>query len=282
MINRKHSVTIEIKKTPENVFDHLIQFTKWWPEEYVGGEIKQNTEFVFKSEGGHYSKNKVIEFAPNKKLVWITTESKREADDFDWTGTKMIFELSPEGNNTLLHFTYDGVVLETEQDRLAQICDFCIKDRFYNFIESFTTTIEVAKSPQYVFKCLTTDVALWWGGKDFSGKSAHLGDEFIINHPGAHYSKQKLIEVLPNKKIVWHVTESALSWLKNKEDWKDTRMIFEIKGNDANTILKFTHEGLSPGKESYATCSEGWSKVITEWLYKFIMEGAPRFNLQNQ
>jgi len=37
--------------------------------------------------------------------------------------------------------------------------------------KSFTVTIEVAKSPQYVFKSITNDVAKWWGGKDLQGSS---------------------------------------------------------------------------------------------------------------
>src|SRR6185437_12429829 len=95
--------------------------------------------------------------------------------------------------------------------------------------KSFTLTIEVAKSPQHVFKSITTDVAKWWGGKDLNGNSKKLNDEFIIHHPGAHFSKQKLVEVIPGKKIVWIVTESTLDWLqKDKREWTNTKMIFEI------------------------------------------------------
>src|SRR5579872_6791677 len=59
--------------------------------------------------------------------------------------------------------------------------------------ESFTTTIEVSKPPHDVFIHITDDVAKWWGGKDLEGNSRKLNDEFIIHHPGAHYSKQKLV-----------------------------------------------------------------------------------------
>jgi hypothetical protein len=65
--------------------------------------------------------------------------------------------------------------------------------------KSFTATIEISKSPQSVFRSITNDVAKWWGGKDLEGKSIDLDDEFIINYPGAHYSKQKLVEVVPGK-----------------------------------------------------------------------------------
>ncbi len=95
---------------------------------------KLNDEFVFRSGDTHYSKNKVVEFVPNKKVVWLVTESIRKTDNFEWTGTKMVFELTPKGNNTMLKFTYDGVILENEYDRLVQICDMVIKEMLYNFI----------------------------------------------------------------------------------------------------------------------------------------------------
>ena len=129
-----YTVAIEVAKSPDDVFNHLIDLSKWWPEEFEGESIKLNTEFVFRTGDSHYSKNKVIEFVPNKKVVWLTTESMRKTDNFDWTGTKMIFELTPKAGNTLLKFTYDGVALENESDRLVQICDMTIKEMLYKFI----------------------------------------------------------------------------------------------------------------------------------------------------
>lgn len=129
-----YTVEIEVAKSPDDVFNHVINLSKWWPEEFEGESIKLNTEFVFRTGDSHYSKNKVVEFVPNKKVVWVTTESIRKTDNYDWTDTKFIFELTPKGDHTLLKFTYDGVVLENESDRLVQICDMTIKEIFYNFI----------------------------------------------------------------------------------------------------------------------------------------------------
>ena len=139
--------------------------------------------------------------------------------------------------------------------------------------KNFTTTTEVAKSPQEVFNCIT-DVTNWWS-KDFEGGSKQLNDEFIIHHPGQHYSRQKLVEVTPNKKITWLVTDSTLYWLqKDKHEWTNTKMIFDISTTGNKTILHFTHEGLIPGKECYAMCEKGWSIIIKDWLFHLITYGA--------
>ncbi len=143
---------------------------------------------------------------------------------------------------------------------------------------NFTATIKVLRSPGDVFKAITEDVAKWWGGPDLAGSSTHLNDEFIIHHPGAHYSKQKLVEVIPNKKIVWLVTESTLHWLqKDKHEWQNTKMIFEISAEDDKTILHFTHEGLVPAKECYPLCHQGWNTVIKDYLFHYIADGRPHF-----
>lgn len=270
----RYSVAIEVSKTSQDVFNLLIDLKKWWVEEFVGENLQLNSEFILKIGDKHFSKNKVMEFVEGKKFSWVTTESKRDTDRFDWTGTKMIFELTPKPRGTQISFTYDGVVFEDEQNKLKEICDYCIKDLLYNHLESFTATIEVSKSPQDIFKILTTDVSKWWGGKDLSGSHTQLNDEFIVHHRGVHYTKQKLIEVIPDKKVVWLVTEGTLHWLKNnKQEWTNTKMIFEIDVHNGKTILHFMHYGLVPSKECFETCEKGWSLVIKDWLFHYITEG---------
>ena len=143
---------------------------------------------------------------------------------------------------------------------------------------SFTTTIAVAKSPEDVFNRITHDVAKWWGGQDLTGRTQKLNDEFIIHHPGAHYSKQRIVELIPNAKLVWLVTESTLYWLqKDQHEWENTRMIFELSTNGGQTRLHFTQEGLVPEKECFALCSQGWNTVIKDYLFYLITEGKAHF-----
>lgn len=271
----KHTVAIEVARSTHEVFAHLLNdVSKFWPEEFEGKSARLYDEFVFRTGDSHYSKNKVVELAPNKKVVWLVTESIRKTDNFDWTGSKMTFELTPKGNNTRIEFTYNGLILANEYDRLVQICDMVIKEDLYKFMtnKGYTITIEVAKTPQDVFACIC-EVPKWWT-KDFDGGSKQLNDEFVIHHPGQHYSKQKVVEVVPGKKIVWLVTESTLHWLRNdKTEWTNTKMIFEITYKGGKTLLRFRHEGLIPAKECYARCRQGWNMVITSGLFDFITLG---------
>ena len=144
---------------------------------------------------------------------------------------------------------------------------------------NFTTTIVLEKSTPVVFKAITHDVAKWWGGNELSGSSTKLNDEFVVHHPGAHYSKQKVVEIVPDKKVVWLIAESELSWLeKDKHEWTDTKIIFEIAVEVNKTLLRFTHDGLVPEKECYERCAlEGWNIVIKDWLFNFITEGKAHF-----
>ncbi|MBS1523121.1 MAG: SRPBCC domain-containing protein [Bacteroidetes bacterium] len=132
----KYTTSIELAKVPEVVFNHLLHdVAKFWPEDFEGESSKLYDEFIFTSgEGSHYSKNKVVELVPNRRVTWLVTESIRKTDNFDWTGTKMIFELTSKSGHTQLEFTYDGIILEGEYDRLVQICDVVIKEMLYKFI----------------------------------------------------------------------------------------------------------------------------------------------------
>lgn len=137
----------------------------------------------------------------------------------------------------------------------------------------FTMTLETEKSPEHVFNAIR-DVRSWWSGlynESFSGETQELNDEFSFRAgDGAHYSKQKLVEVIPNQKVVWLITDSELSFLEQKEEWTGTRVIFEISEKDGKTELVFTHQGLTPEIECYGSCAPAWSMYLQDKLLSLL------------
>lgn len=128
------------------------------------------------------------------------------------------------------------------------------------------------KSPAEVFAAVT-NVRGWWSAK-LKGSSKAQGDEFEFQYEEIHYSTQRLIEVVPDKKVVWLVTDSRLTFLKKEQnEWKNTRVSFEISANGAKTEVRFTHFGLVPEIECFAACSEGWTHYLKNSLMKLIETG---------
>ncbi|MBD0333722.1 MAG: SRPBCC domain-containing protein [Chitinophagaceae bacterium] len=135
----------------------------------------------------------------------------------------------------------------------------------------FTTTFFVDQTPAEVFNAVN-NVRGWWQG-EVEGSTDKAGDEFTYRMKDIHFSKQRVIEVVPEKKVVWVVIDSKLNFLKKKDEWTGTKLIFEIAEINNKTQLRFTHYGLVQDIECYGACSNGWSNLIQESLLSLITTG---------
>lgn len=138
--------------------------------------------------------------------------------------------------------------------------------------KDFTTSIAVDQSAEEVFNAVN-NVAGWWHG-EVLGNSDKEGDEFTYQMKEFHFSKQRVIEMIPNESVVWLVTDSRLTFLKDQDEWTNTKLIFAISKENNKTILQFTHQGLLQDMECYKSCSNGWTKLIRESLFSLITTGA--------
>jgi Activator of Hsp90 ATPase homolog 1-like protein len=134
----------------------------------------------------------------------------------------------------------------------------------------FTATILVDQTPKQVFNAINNVRGWWTGEPGVEGSADKLGDEFTYRHKDIHYSKQKVTELIPGKKVVWLITDSKLSFIKDKSEWTGTKISFEISEKNNKTQIRFTHAGLVPEIECYGDCSNAWSFYINSSLRSFI------------
>ena len=126
----------------------------------------------------------------------------------------------------------------------------------------FTTSFAVDQTPQQVFDAVS-DVRGWWSG-EIDGRTDTLGAAFTYRYEDLHRSTQKITELVLGKKVVWHVVDADINFVKDTKEWNGTDVVFEIAKKGGKTELTFTHVGLAPRIECYGKCAGAWGFYIND------------------
>jgi hypothetical protein len=135
----------------------------------------------------------------------------------------------------------------------------------------FEVTINTTQSPSEVFAAINNP-RKWWQG-DINGTTDSLNDEFTYEVPGIHFSRQKIVTLIPDQKIIWLVTESNLAFVKEQDEWTGTTIEFTINRKGQNTEVVFAHKGLVPAFACYPDCANAWEAIIGKSLTSYISTG---------
>ena len=135
----------------------------------------------------------------------------------------------------------------------------------------YTATLLVDQSPEEVFNAINT-VRGWWS-EEIEGSTDKLNAEFLHHYREVHICKLKIVEFIPDKKVVWLVLDNYFNFTKDESEWKGTKISFEISKKGTQTQLRFTHIGLVPEYECYEVCYDSWSNYINNSLYSLITTG---------
>lgn len=116
MSSNNFSSTIVLDQSPVQVYDAVNNVRGWWSEEIEGKTDELNSVFDYHYEDVHRCKIRIEELVPGEKIVWKVLENyfNFTEDRTEWTGTRMIFEITPENERTRLRMTHVGLVPEYE------------------------------------------------------------------------------------------------------------------------------------------------------------------------
>lgn len=295
-MSQNYTTSFMVAKMPEEVFAAINNVRGWWSEAIDGGTDKLGAEFNYRYQDVHRCKFKVTEFVPSQKVVWHVVENyfNFTKDKSEWTGTDVVFEIIRKGDKTEVQFTHVGLVpayecyevcsnawgtyitgslrdlITTGQGQPNPIEEVVSQAREMSS-QNYTTSFMVDQPPEEVFAAVN-NVQGWWS-EEIDGGTDKLGAEFSFRSGDMHLSTQKITELVPNQKIVWHVLDSQINFVKDKAEWTDTDIVFEITKKDNLTELRFTHIGLAPALECYGDCSDAWNFFVNDSLRSLITTG---------
>lgn len=121
---------------------------------------------------------------------------------------------------------------------------------------------------------LTIGFHNWWTTD--CGQVSTIGDQITYKFGATHWIMQAT-NLAPNKSIelecvnAHHVHEGLPSSILN--EWKGTKLKWQIHAQEKRTKIKLIHEGLVPSLECYDICKQGWNYYFVESLKQYLNTG---------
>jgi hypothetical protein len=137
--------------------------------------------------------------------------------------------------------------------------------------KSLTIAFTTDRTPEEAFAAIT-NVRGWWSG-ELDGRTDELGGTFTYRYQDIHRSTQQITELVPGRRVAWHVIDGYLNFVADKTEWTGTDITFDITPTDSGSQVRFTHVGLAPDVECFDSCSNAWGFYISGSLRNLIANG---------
>ena len=140
-------------------------------------------------------------------------------------------------------------------------------------MDNYQQTVHLTNPISEIHRAFTKNIPLWWT-ESFEGSAENPGDCFTVRFGEPVFKTMRVREPESPNQVIWDVEDSLidLEELKNKKEWINTRIVWQIE-NDANGIkIHLTHYGLHPRQDCYILCAAGWQQ-FTNSLKQYLETG---------
>ena len=111
-----YTTEFTVDESPRDVFAAITNVPAWWSGTIDGDCDRLGARFTYRYQDEHRSTQEITEFVPGAKIVWQVVDSYlrfvKKTDE--WTGTRMVFEISESNGKTRVRFTHAGLKPEEE------------------------------------------------------------------------------------------------------------------------------------------------------------------------
>jgi Activator of Hsp90 ATPase homolog 1-like protein len=113
MSRSDESFTLEwtTDRDPVAVTDALADVHGWWGADITGTAARVGDVFEFEVPGVHWTRIRVEELEPGARVVWRVLDNRMTfvADQSEWIGTRVRFDVTATDRGSRLHFTHEGL-----------------------------------------------------------------------------------------------------------------------------------------------------------------------------
>lgn len=109
---QRHTVSIAVDATPEEVTAAVLDVRGWWSENVVGDTTRPGAEFDYAYQDVHACRIRITDVVPGERVEWLVLDNHFSftEDPREWVGTRMMFEVRPRDGDADLTFTHVGLV----------------------------------------------------------------------------------------------------------------------------------------------------------------------------
>jgi hypothetical protein len=126
-----------VEQAADEAFQSIINVSGWWTGDIEGRAAAVGDEFTYRYDDLHDSTQRVTELIPNRRITWNVIDAKLSfvEDPREWTGSDLIFDLSPAEKGTEIRFTHRGLTPGLDcYDQCSNAWGFFLKTSLRRFI----------------------------------------------------------------------------------------------------------------------------------------------------
>ncbi len=116
--------------------------------------------------------------------------------------------------------------------------------------------IPIDAAPEKVYAALATQSGLrgWWTADTVAEEKVGGSAEFGFDKRSMVF-RMRIEELVPPKRVVW-------SCSGDHEEWKGTKLTWEIAQKDRRSVLRFRHANWRESSSFFAICNSTWGELM--------------------
>jgi uncharacterized protein YndB with AHSA1/START domain len=141
MNEQSFTTTLSVPATPAEAFAAINDVPGWWSQDVDGPTDAVGAEFDYRgNQDGvnvHRARIRVTDLVPGERVEWSVLDNWMAFidDQREWTGTRIVFEISPTAHGSEIRFSHVGLVPSYEcHDVCVDAWTFFLRDSLQGLI----------------------------------------------------------------------------------------------------------------------------------------------------